>query len=110
MVFKYVLGIELINGWPRLVFLCPDEYKNLAVKNENIGFCERLHHNIYSSISMANKNLMVMPFKSGDKSFSKYNFDQLVQWVYENRKDPENTKSEISESYDKYINYIQSIF
>jgi len=109
-IFRYVLGNELRDRWPRLVFLCPDEYKNLAVKNENIGFCEWLHHDINSSISMANKNLMVMPFKSGDKSFSKHNFDQLVQWVYENRKAPEITKSEISESYDKYINYIQSIF
>lgn len=109
-ILKYVLGTEIRDRWPRLVFLCPDEYQKLAVKNESIGFCEWLHHNVDSSISLVNKNLMVLPFKSGDKSFSKYNFDQLVAWVYENRKNPDITKSEISETYDKYINYIQSIF
>ncbi|WP_016957278.1 ATP-binding protein [Catenovulum agarivorans] len=108
-VLKFIMEINRRDRWPRMAFLCPDQYKSLAVENENIGFCEHLHHYLSSSISLIDKNIMVMPFKHGDSSFEKFNFDKLVEWVYENRKNPDTTKSEISETYDKLIAHIKSL-
>lgn len=107
--FKALL-MNTSNRWPRAVFLCPDEYQALAVKTDNIRFCEWLHHQLHHPVNITNKALMIMPFKTGDKSFSKYHFDQLVEWVFENRTNSNTTKSEISDTYDKFIAYIKSIF
>ncbi|WP_318514669.1 HD domain-containing protein [Photobacterium leiognathi] len=108
-LLKLILSFEHRERWPRMVFFCQNEFLDLAVNIEKIGFSERLWFFISYEIIFPKLPVMVLPFKAGDNSFTPYNLDRLIEWVYENRANNEVTKEQISESYHRYIEYIQNI-
>ena len=109
MMSKIISTAFIGERWPRLSFFCPDEFIKLAVKPEKIGFCERLNHYIHHRISYPPLKFMVLPFKSGDMTYSPFNVDKLIDWTYENRLELATTKDEIEGGYKRYLAYIQEL-
>lgn len=98
-----------IDRWPRMVFFCQENFLNLAVNTKNIGFSERIWFSFSNEAIFPELPVMVLPFKSGDPTFSPYNLDKLIDWVFENRSDIKVTKEEISHSYHDYIEYVKKL-
>jgi hypothetical protein len=95
--------------WPRLSFICPDEFSDLSVNKDSIGFTETLNHILSYKTTLPSANLMIFPFKSGDRGYEPYNLDKLIEWTYKNRIRSNTTKVNIRAEYLRFIEYIKGL-
>lgn len=111
LALKHALTFNENNDhrWPRISFLCPDDFIKLAVKKDKIGFCEGLLHRFGNYNNYPELNMMILPFKSGDKDYKPYSLDKLIEWTFNNRINDTTGKEEISGEYTRFIQYVHKI-
>lgn len=102
---KEQLG-SLHNIGCRLVFPAWDKYRKLSINLDCVRWVDIEHYTAF------NENYLVLPIdfrcNINDESFYE-NSDNLIDWVYEHRKDGNVTKAEINQLNLELIKHIKSV-